>query len=337
MESLAAGLREGENARALPESHSDDAVGIKQLMAARLSSLFFTMYSFRKAQPCLKPDTLPIDTSAQEPRRAAPLKHARPPCRGQASILSKTTKAVSVDAVAYCMRPGVLLSWKAFNAAVAGFDAEQAQVERKRRFADAPVVHALPEADVKHLVPNERRFDLSAGTLPNHACAFWTLLDEIDLDQPLNAVVLTRLEDSHYERCKILLPAVVDVSRLAREMEKRQFQRKQSAKRTKVKTSGETSVKAVHNKSKGELVEMTLATYLFKHLTLVVAYARVGSTPITPPTVSLPREVLSSDTTQYVPDPFDIVLAYHFRVFAVAQKLPTFVALEWVARKDEQD
>ena len=59
--------------------------------------------------------------------------------------------------------------------------------------------------------------------------------------------------------------------------------------------------------------------------------------PITLPSGSLPREVRGSDTAQYVPVTLDIVLAFLFRVFAAAQKLPTSVALDWVASKDEQE
>ena len=51
------------------------------------------------------------------------------------------------------MRPAVVLSWEAFDAAVVDFDAEDARRHRTRRFAAAAV---------KNLVPLERRFDLSA-------------------------------------------------------------------------------------------------------------------------------------------------------------------------------
>ena len=77
-------------------------------------------------------------------------------------------EAVSVDPVAHCMRPGVVLSWEAFNAGIVDFDTEQARRYRTRRIAAAAVVHAIPEADVKHLVPPERRFDLSA-----FGCSAW--------------------------------------------------------------------------------------------------------------------------------------------------------------------
>ena len=145
-----------------------------------------------------------------------------------------------------------------------------------------------------------------------------TGVDEIDLGQPLDSAVLSKLGDSYHERHKILLPAVVDrcdtvVSSLAREMEKRhltlrdvwdprtqEFQRKQSAKRTKAKVStlGDTSVKVLRNQPKNEFVEKTLATYLFKHLTLMVANAEAGSVPMTPPSGSLLREKRGSDTAQ---------------------------------------
>ena len=36
------------------------------------------------------------------------------------------------------------------------------------------------------------------------------VVEKIDLDQPLDSVVLSKLGDSFYERYKILLPAVVD-------------------------------------------------------------------------------------------------------------------------------
>ena len=61
------------------------------------------------------------------------------------------------------------------------------------------------------------------------------------------------------------------------------FQRKQSSKRTKVSTSGDTSVEVTHNQLKEEFVEKTLATYLFKRITLMVAYAKVGSGLVMPP------------------------------------------------------
>ena len=148
---------------------------------------------------------------------------------------------------------------------------------------------------------------------------------EIDLGQPLYSVVLSKLDDSYYERNKIFHPSMVDpcdtmVSRLARELEKRhltlravwdtrtqEFQRKQSAKRPKIGTSGDTSAQGVHDQPREEVVETTLAAYLFKHVTLTVAYGKAGSVPITPPSGSLPREVRGSDTAQYVPVPFDIV------------------------------
>ena len=60
-----------------------------------------------------------------------------------------------MDAVAHCMRV-----CEAFNAAVVAFDAEQARRHRTRRFAAAGVVYTMPEADVKHLVPPDLRFDL---------------------------------------------------------------------------------------------------------------------------------------------------------------------------------
>ena len=141
-------------------------------------------------------------------------------------------------------------------------------------------------------------------------------MDEIDLGQPLDSAVPSKLGDSYHERHKILLPAVVDrcdtvVSRLAREMEKRhltlrdvwdprtqEFQSKQSAKRTKVSILGDTSVKVLRNQPKNEFVEKTLATYLFKHLTLMVANAEAGSMPMTPPSGSLLREKRGSDTAQ---------------------------------------
>ena len=131
-------------------------------------------------------------------------------------------------------------------------------------------------------------------------------VDEIGCDQPLDSVVITRPGGSYYERDMILLPAVDPsdtlVSRLAREMEKlnltlrdvwdtrtQEFQRMQSAERINVSTSGETPVDVVQNQPKDESVERTVATYLSKHVTLMVAYAEAGSTPITPPTGSLPR------------------------------------------------
>ena len=136
----------------------------------------------------------------------------------------------------------------------------------------------------------------------------------IDFDQPQDSVVLSKLGDSYYERYKFLLPAVVDpcdtlVSRLAREMETRhlaltnvwgtrtqEFQREQSAKREKLSPSGDTFVEVVHNQPKEEVVEKTIATYVFKDLTLMVAYAEAGSMSTTPPSGSLPREVRGSDT-----------------------------------------
>ena len=68
----------------------------------------------------------------------------------------------------------------------------------------------------------------------------------------------------------------------------------------------------------------------------MVAYAAAGSMRITPPSGSLPRDVRGSDTAQHAPVPFDIVLASHFQVLAAAQKLPSFVALEWFTRQDDE-
>ena len=41
-------------------------------------------------------------------------------------------------------------------------------------------------------------------------------VDEIDFDRPLYSLVLSKFGDLYYERCKSLLPSVVDPSRLAR-------------------------------------------------------------------------------------------------------------------------
>ena len=133
----------------------------------------------------------------------------------------------------------------------------------------------------------------------------------IDLDQPLDSVVHSKLGDSHYERCKLLLPAVVDpcdtlVSLLPRETRHltlrdvwgtrtQEFQRKQFAERTRISPSGDTFVEVVHSQPKEGLVEKTLATYLFKRITLTIANAEAGSVPITPPSGSLPRRVGGSD------------------------------------------
>ena len=76
------------------------------------------------------------------------------PCAEGKLRSSASAKAVSVDAVAYGMRPGVVLNWEAFNTVVAGFDAEQAGV---RRFAATAVL-----ADMEQLAPTERQFDLLA-------------------------------------------------------------------------------------------------------------------------------------------------------------------------------
>ena len=71
------------------------------------------------------------------------------------------------SAPAHCVRPGVVLSWEAFTATVVYFDPDQARRHRTRHFAAATVVHTVPEADVKHLLPPERRFDLSAFAGPH--------------------------------------------------------------------------------------------------------------------------------------------------------------------------
>ena len=129
-------------------------------------------------------------------------------------------------------------------------------------------------------------------------------LADIDLDQPLDSVVLSKLGESYYERYKFLLPAAVDpcdtqVSRLAREIETRalrddwdtrtqEFQRKQLDKRVKVSPSGDTFVGSCPQKTREEVVERTTAKYWFKHLTLMVAYAAAASMPIAPPPGSLP-------------------------------------------------
>ena len=63
----------------------------------------------------------------------------------------------------------------------------------------------------------------------------------------------------------------------------------QLAKRTKVSTSGNTSVEVLHNQPKDVLVERTLATWLCKHLTWRTLRPGLRR--------SLPREVWSSDTT----------------------------------------
>ena len=158
--------------------------------------------------------------------------------------------------------------------------------------------------------------------------------EPLHLDQPLDSIVLSKLGDSYYDRCKLFLPAVVDpcdilVSRLAREMEKRHLTlRDVWDTRTKVSTTGDTSVEVVHNQPKEESAEKKLPAYLFKHLTLMVAHAQAASMPPTPPSGPLPREVRGSDNAQYVPVSIDIVSAYYFRVFAAEQKLLVIVTIK---------
>ena len=66
------------------------------------------------------------------------------------------------------------------------FDAEQARRHRTRRLAAAAVVHAVPEADVSHLVPRERRFDPSA-----FACSAWPRSSPLVLNTPSAAPLET--------------------------------------------------------------------------------------------------------------------------------------------------
>ena len=71
---------------------------------------------------------------------------------------SAFAKEVNVDAVAHCMRPGVVPSWEAFNAAVVGFDADQARDEHTRRFAAAAVENTMPKADgSQEIAPSHHR------------------------------------------------------------------------------------------------------------------------------------------------------------------------------------
>ena len=56
--------------------------------------------------------------------------------------------------------PVLCAEGKRLSSVLSWFDAEQARHHRTRHFAAAAVVHTMPEADVKQLVPTERRFDL---------------------------------------------------------------------------------------------------------------------------------------------------------------------------------
>ena len=48
-----------------------------------------------------------------------------------------------MDAVAHCVRPGVVLSWKAFSAAIGDFVADQPRRHRTERFAAAAEVYTM--------------------------------------------------------------------------------------------------------------------------------------------------------------------------------------------------
>ena len=80
-----------------------------------------------------------LERQAEKPRGSDPLWYM-PVLHAERKVHSSAVaKAVTVDAVAHCMCPGVVLSWEAFNAAVVDFHADQARRHRTRRFAAASV------------------------------------------------------------------------------------------------------------------------------------------------------------------------------------------------------
>ena len=122
------------------------------------SATFLTSYWFRRAQPSMLEarHLSELPASALQWRIGTPC----PCCMQEANFVPQQLRQQSMWTL---LRTAcVVISSEAFSAAVVYCDADQALCHRTRRFTAATLVCTVPEADVEHLVPPERRFDLSA-------------------------------------------------------------------------------------------------------------------------------------------------------------------------------
>ena len=167
-------------------------------------------------------------------------------------------------------------------------------------------------------------------------------LDEI-LPQPeLDDLTARFWQRYHVRYAPDLEPSDLLVSRLNKEMVKRQLT-VMSVWKVKSMTHQLGSIKKrIKLAGNLEYVEpeadtnptRNLATYLELLFTLCVAYAKAGSRPLE---TTAGIEGPTSDPTDFVGAPLDLLLRYHHRAKQAAMSLPPGQALTWLQRRDEEE
>ena len=165
------------------------------------------------------------------------------------------------------------------------------------------------------------------------------LLPQPDLDD----LVRMFWQRYHLRFAPSVEPSDLLISRLSKELDKRLLtvrniwqirtmthQLRTDRKRQKITET----IDLVEKESEADVhISKTLASYLDLLYTLCIAYARAGIKALA---ANIP-ETPTSDATDYVTAPLDLMLRYHNRAQVKVQLLPASEALSWLQTRDEEE
>jgi hypothetical protein len=168
---------------------------------------------------------------------------------------------------------------------------------------------------------------------------FDALLPQPDLDD----LVKSFWQRYHLRFAPAVEPSDLLISRLNKELDKRLLtvrnvwqtrtmthQLRTDRKRQKITDT----IDLVEKESEADVqIHKTLATYLDLLHTLCIAYARAGIKAIARAAAETP----TSEPTDYVTAPLDLMLRYHHRAQVKVQLLPAGEALPWLQTRDEEE